>query len=228
MKTVKEILRQDDIFLALLSYRSTPIPDLGASPAELAMGRKLRAPRSFLVQTPRGHLCRNRRHLKWIHPSACNPATSHKEVRERDAVMKRRQKDDYDRRHGVQPLLELSPGDPVLIKTDGEKGWKLPGEVVRKCAPRSFLVQTPRGHLLRNQRHLKRIHPSACSPDDLRHQKSGAVFSPDHTVRREPYPTASSEQQPGVYLAGQPGTPCLLYTSPSPRDQLSSRMPSSA
>ena len=129
--------------------------------------------------------------------------------------MKRRQKDDYDRRHGVQPLLELSPGDPVLIKTDGEKGWKLPGEVVRKCAPRSFLVQTPRGHLLRNQRHLKRIHPSACSPDDLRHQKSGAVFSPDHTVRQEPCPTASSDQQPGVYLAGQPGTP-VTGRPPSP------------
>ena len=139
---------------------------------------------------------------------------SHKEVRERDAVMKRRQKEDYDRRHGVQPLPELGPGDPV-IKTDGEKGWKLPGEVVRKYAPRSFLVQTPRGHLRRNRRHLKQIPPSACNPDDLRHQKSGAVFSPDHTVRQEPYPTASADQQPGVYLAGQPGTP-VTGRPPSP------------
>ncbi len=197
MKTVKEILRQDDIFLALLSYRSTPIPDLGASPAELAMGRKLRTTMPSL-------------------PSTLQPRViSHKEVRERDAVMKRRQKEDYDRRHGVQPLPELSPGDPVLIKTDGEKGWKLPGEVVRKCAPRSFLVQTPRGHLRRNRRHLKQIPPSACNPDDLRHQKSGAVFSPDHTVRQEPYPTASSDQQPGVYLAGQPGTP-VTGRPPSP------------
>ena len=128
VKTVREILRQDDIFLALLSYRSTPIPDLGASPAELATGRKLRTTMPSL-------------------PSTLQPRViSHKEVRARDAVIKRRQKEDYDRRHGVQPLPELSPGDPVLIKTDGEKGWKFPGEVVRKCAPRSFLVQTPRGH----------------------------------------------------------------------------------
>lgn len=35
-----DILRQD-IFLALLTYHSKPIPDLGISPAELAMGRKL-------------------------------------------------------------------------------------------------------------------------------------------------------------------------------------------
>ena len=70
-------------------------------------------------------------------PSTLQPRViSHKEVRERDAGMKRRQKEDYDRRHRMQPLPELSPDDPVLIKTDGEKGWKLPGEVVRKCAPR--------------------------------------------------------------------------------------------
>ena len=51
VKTVKEIFRQDDIFLALLSYRSTPIPDLGASPAELAMGRKLRTTMPSLPST---------------------------------------------------------------------------------------------------------------------------------------------------------------------------------
>ena len=113
VKTVKEILRQD-IFLALLSYRSTPIPDLGASPAELAVGRKLRTTMPSL-------------------PSTLQPRViSHKEV-----PASRRQKEDYDRRHGVQPLPELSPGVPVLIKTDGEKGWKLPGEAVRKCVTRS-------------------------------------------------------------------------------------------
>ena len=197
VKTVKEILRQDDIFLALLSYRSAPIPDLGASPAELAMGRKLRTTMPSLPSTLQ----------PWV--------ISHKVLRERDVVLKRRQKEDYDRRHGVQPLPELSPGDPVLIKTDGEKGWKLPGEVVRKCAQRSFLVQTRRGHLRRNRRHLKQIPPSACNPDDLRHQKSGAVFFPDHSVRQEPYPAASSDQQPGVYLAGQPGTP-VTGRPPSP------------
>ena len=196
VKTVKEILRQD-IFLALLSYCLTPIPDLGASPAELAMGRKLWTTMPSL-------------------PSMLQPwFISHKEVQEHDAVMKRRQKEDYDRRHGVQPLPELGPGDPVLIKMNGEKGWKLPGEVVRKCAPCSFLVQTPRGHLRRNRRNLKQIPPSACNPDDLCHQKSGAVFSPDHTVRQEPYPTASSDQQPGVYLAGQSRTP-VTCRPPSP------------
>lgn len=33
MKTIKEILRQDHVFLALLSYLSAPILNLGASPA---------------------------------------------------------------------------------------------------------------------------------------------------------------------------------------------------
>ena len=51
VKTVNEIFRQDDIFLALLSYRSTPIPDLGTSPAELAMGRKLRTTMPSLPST---------------------------------------------------------------------------------------------------------------------------------------------------------------------------------
>lgn len=43
MKTVKHLLKNaDDPFLALLSYRSTPLPWCGMSPAELLMGRKIR------------------------------------------------------------------------------------------------------------------------------------------------------------------------------------------
>ena len=44
VKQVKHLLkRADDPFLALLSYRSTPMPWCGKSPAELLMGRNIRA-----------------------------------------------------------------------------------------------------------------------------------------------------------------------------------------
>ena len=53
VKAAKDMLKQEDVFLALLSYRSTPIPELGVSPAELMFGRKLRttlpvAPRNLI------------------------------------------------------------------------------------------------------------------------------------------------------------------------------------
>ena len=54
VRTAKDILRQDDI-LALLTYRSTPIPDLGVSPAELAIGIKLRTSLPTLPPTLMHH-----------------------------------------------------------------------------------------------------------------------------------------------------------------------------
>ncbi len=44
VKTVKKLLREaEDPNMALLSYRSTPFPWCGLSPAELLMGRRIRA-----------------------------------------------------------------------------------------------------------------------------------------------------------------------------------------
>ena len=40
VKKAKKMLKQEDIFNALMSYRSTPIEATGVSPAELLMGRK--------------------------------------------------------------------------------------------------------------------------------------------------------------------------------------------
>ena len=44
VQTAKQLLKKsDDPHLALLSYRTTPIPTIGCSPAELLMNRKLRS-----------------------------------------------------------------------------------------------------------------------------------------------------------------------------------------
>ena len=139
VKAAKELLKQDDIFLALLTYRSTPIPDLGASPAELAFSRRLRTTLPSL-------------------PGTLTPRTVNQEtLRERDAAFKQKQKRDYDRHHGVQPFPELHPGDSVFVKSDGQKGWKLPAEVVQQCAPRSYIVQSAGGQLRRNRKHYNLV-----------------------------------------------------------------------
>ena len=146
VKTAKNILKQDDISLALLVYRSTPIPSLGASPAELLFGRKLRTTLPSLPKT--------------LKPRTVKPST----VQTLSNAAKVKQKRYYDQRHGVRHLPELSPGAPVLIKCDGEKGWKLPGRVVESCAPRSYIVESRHGSLRRNRRHLRQA-PADSSPE---------------------------------------------------------------
>ena len=56
----------------------------------------------------------------------------------------------------AQPLSSLHAGDPVLIKLEGEKGWKKPGVVLSEAAPRSYNIATPDGAVLRrNRSHLR-------------------------------------------------------------------------
>ena len=137
VQEAKKFLRQKDYDLALLTYRATPIPSLGYSPAELAFGRKLRTtmptlPERLIPNTPEAMA-----------------------VKDNDHFAKQQQKLYYDRRHGAKPLSTLQPGDSVLVKHDGEKSWKVPATVTGPCAPRSYTVQTESGALLRrNRRHL--------------------------------------------------------------------------
>ena len=138
VKIAKKILDQDDIFKALLAYRSTPVEATGLSPAELLMGRKIRT----LVPTLPENL-----EPEWLdRDDVCLTDSKHKE----------RYKSCYDRKHSVSPLPELQTGDTVRIKTDKDKLWLTHG-TIRQADPksRSYTVETPKGSYRRNRRHLQ-------------------------------------------------------------------------
>ena len=192
VKTAKELLKQDDIFLALLTYRSTPIPDLGASPAELAFGRRLRTTLPPL-------------------PGTLTPRTVNQEtLRERDAAFKQKQKWNYDHHHGVWPLPELHPGDSVFVKSDGQKGWKLPAEVVQQRAPRSYIVQSAGGQLRRNRKHLQQRTTINSSPAVTNETTPGQAFVPDQSMGQEPQGQQSPSllgKPPDLQSSGRPPSP---------------------
>ena len=81
-QTVKNLLKNaTDPFLALLSYRATPLPWCGRSPSELLMGRKIQStlPTSTMTLTP-----------QWPYFN---------EFRQANQEYKQQQKRDFDERH---------------------------------------------------------------------------------------------------------------------------------
>ena len=119
VKTVKKLLRDStDPCLSLLSYRATPLPWCGVSPAELLMGRQIR---SDLPQT------REKLTPQWPYLSdfrACNHE------------FKERQKRDFDQRHRTRELPDLPDDTAVYVTTDGQPTT---GRIVRSAnAPRSY------------------------------------------------------------------------------------------
>ena len=135
VKTVKGLFQASpDQTVALLSYRTTPLPWCGFSPAELCMGRHLRSniPQTNESLTP-----------DWPYLDT---------FRDEDRHFKQRQKEDFDRRHRTHPLPVLPAGTGVWINTGGHctEGVANPDQ----SAPRSYSVTTDRGTVRRNRSHL--------------------------------------------------------------------------
>ena len=208
VKTAKDMLKQDDVFLALLSYRATEIPELGASPAELMFGRKIR---TTLPVAPR---CLVQKNLDL------------EDLREKDAAWKEKQRGYFDRHHGARPLPDLQPNDPVLVKLDNQKGWEQPARVLGKCAPRSYIVETPTGQLRRNRRNLmpttEEHHHSSTTKEASPPEPPATLVAPQ---RAEPLLTASSPAESEARQVQPPPPPPSPETpsSSSPRVTRSGR-----
>ena len=144
VQTVKHLIKEaEDPFTALLSYRVTPLPWCGRSPAELLMGRKLR---SSLPQTK----------------SSLVPQWSYlREFRDANRKFKEQQKRNYDRYHRARSLPEIPDNTDVWITTGDHN---IPGRTVRSAGtPRSYVVRTSTGELRRNRSQIN-VNPSV--PDD--------------------------------------------------------------
>ena len=140
VRIAKKILRQHDLFLALMSYRATPHTATGANPCQLMMGREIRT----LLPTLDSNL---------------KPVVPNQEaVTRKDEKVKTTYRQYFDKRHGVKSLPDLQPGDVVSVKLDQQKGWKTSGKVIaRSYTPRSYVIQTSSIAMSRNRRHLRRV-----------------------------------------------------------------------
>ena len=135
VKTVKKLLNgTSDMFMALLSYRATPLPWCSLSPGELLMGRRLKTdvPQMKELLIP-----------NWSHLT---------DFAERDRRYKEKQKKDFDRRHRARPLPVLPDDSEVWVNTQRSQ---VSGQVVSTAAtPRSYIIDVPTGRVRRNRAHI--------------------------------------------------------------------------
>ena len=171
VKAVKHLLKKaDDPFLALLSYRATPLPCCGKSPAEHLMGRKIR---STLPQTTYSLVS------QWLYLE---------EFKHANEMFKDKKKANYDRRHRVRDLPEIPENTDVGVTNGHHTTDKI---VSTANTPQCYIIQTPSGEIWRNRSQLNNI-PCAtetptktarnCSPIFTRSRTGTAVIPPNRLV----------------------------------------------
>ena len=135
VKTVKSLLRNtSDPYLALLSYRATPLPWCNYSPSELLIGRRVKTdiPQTTDYLIPRWHFL--------------------PEFQQKDKEYKEKQKENYDLQHRTRSADVLPENSPVWVRTENTL---VPGRVISTATtPRSYVVSTPTGIIRRNRQHL--------------------------------------------------------------------------
>ena len=137
VQTIKRMLKKSsDPHIAVLSYRATPHPWCGFSPAELCMGRKIA--------------------LQFLKPRECwlHSGPFFLEFRQKNAQFKEKQKEQFDHHHGMWKL----PNDTEVWITSEER--PLPGRVItaderpRSCGGDSYAETRVRMWYQSRARHL--------------------------------------------------------------------------
>ncbi|CAB4027174.1 Transposon Ty3-G Gag-Pol poly [Paramuricea clavata] len=152
IQTIKNLWRRgNDKYLALLHYRTTPLPNIELSPAQLLMGCPLRNDLPVMESL--------------LQPANNSPQRISKYLM-KTKVIKEDQKKYHDK-HASKELKELQPGAKVRLEPwTYSKEWK-PATLVRHHhTPRSYVVQTEDGRNYRRNRQHLRVCPALGSDSD--------------------------------------------------------------
>jgi len=166
VRTVKVLIRKckatgQDLQLAMLNLRATPVDSNLPSPAEMLMGRPIRT----------------------ALPSYHHPKTLQKAQEISDNLQKKKEimKRDHDKRAGTE-LPPLHIGQKVRVQNQESKLWE-PATITQVCdEPRSYEVTTPNGSMLRRNRVHLREMPSSLKSSK---QESSETPTPKHITFAE-------------------------------------------
>ena len=138
----------NDKYLTLLHYRTTPLPNIELSPAQLLMGRRLRNDLPVME-------------------SLLQPANNSPQRISKYLMKTKEEQKKYHDKHASKELKELQPGAKVRLEPwTYSKEWK-PATVVRHHhTPRSYVVQTENGRKYRRNRQHLRVCPALRSDSD--------------------------------------------------------------
>ena len=151
----------------------------------------------------------------------------------------------------ILPGAAYTEKDALYVNTEGRpqlarravfppgqarEDWKIIRALAEKCEIALPFDSLPelRGQLFAEVPHLAQIDAitpaGQCSDTHKTHRISSEPFEPliRNFYRTDPISRVSKTMAECTKVAAGEGTDCLLYTSPSPRDLSTSRMPSSA
>jgi transposase InsO family protein len=161
VRTVKALIKKcratgQDLQLAMLNLRATPVDSNLPSPAEMLMGRPIRT----------------------ALPSYHHPKTLQKDQEINNNLQKKKEKMRTDHDKGAGPELPpLHIGQKVRVQNLNNKLWE-PAEVTQVCdEPKSYEVRTPNGSQLRRNRVHIREMPSSMKTSK---QESSKTPAPRH------------------------------------------------
>ena len=137
VQTVKNLLKKSkDPYKAMLDYRNTIIDDIGLSPAQMFLGRRLKT--NLPTTSP------------LLKPDNADV------VKQKLQNRQNKQKEHHDKTTSKVPLKPFKVGDEAVMRHDNKEQWRHVTIKKQHETPRSYVVETPEGKVYRrNRKHLR-------------------------------------------------------------------------